>query len=363
MPFDVPTRREIFDQGASDIEVSLPGANPRRPRSVLGVFLTVVSGACHGMWRFLWWITRQFFIDTAEGQFLERWASIWGVARRRATKATGMVDLIGSDGSVIPVGTLLQLSGAGDYEVATSAMIAGGTATAQITAVEGGASGNAAAGARLSLVSPILGVSSEASVADGGLSGGADEEDDESLRRRLLQRIRNPPHGGADFDYERWAEEVAFVRRAFSFPLHAGLGTVGVSFTVNNKPANDPPLPTAEELAQVASYIEAHDEPVTGRRVGRPVTAAVSVFAPQTHPVDFNITLVPDTAEVRAAVEAELRDYILRNQKPGAVLRISNLRAAISASAGEQHHTLNAPAADIQLAATTIPVFNAVTWS
>ena len=58
-----------------------------------------------------------------------------------------------------------------------------------------------------------------------GIAGGADEQSDLLLLQRVLARLRQPPHGGADFDYIRWALEVPGVTRAWVYPLELGAGT------------------------------------------------------------------------------------------------------------------------------------------
>ena len=95
----------------------------------------------------------------------------------------------------------------------------------------------------------------------------------------------------------------------------------------------------------------------------RPVTAQETVAAPVADPLDFAIALTPDTAEVRAAVEAELRDLIAREAEPGGTILISHIREAISIAAGETDHVLASPAGNVTAAAGAIVTMGAVTWS
>ena len=53
-------------------------------------------------------------------------------------------------------------------------------------------------------VSPAV-VDVDAMVTVLTLGGGTDTENDDDLRMRVLQRIRQPPQGGANHDYVRWA--------------------------------------------------------------------------------------------------------------------------------------------------------------
>jgi uncharacterized phage protein gp47/JayE len=68
---------------------------------------------------------------------------------------------------------------------------------------------------RVSLVSNISGVDNTARVQYPGLTGGADQEDDESLRRRILFRYQNPVALFNDNAIEEKALEVPGVTRVF----------------------------------------------------------------------------------------------------------------------------------------------------
>ena len=79
----------------------------------------------------------------------------------------------------------------------------------------------------------------------------------------------------------------------------------------------------------------------------RPVTAHLYVYAPEIKPVNIKISgLLPDDAEVRAAVQQELRDLFAREGAPGQRIYLSHIRAAISAALGEEDHTVVLPTSD-----------------
>lgn len=349
MAFQRPTLNEIIERTFADLtsRLALQGALLRR--SVVGVLARVLAGASHMLHGHLEWIARQAIPDTAD-EWLPRWAAIWGITRKDAEFAEGSVTFTGTiGGTVIPAGTVLRRSDGVEYTTQADATIAGGTATATVKASEAGSAGNADAGTTLTLVFPIAGVGSSATVAAGGLTNGSDVESDDDLRARLLARIQQPPHGGAAFDYEQWALEVPGVTRAWVYPLHLGPGTVGVTFVRDDDASI---IPDAAEVAAVQAHIDQK----------RPVTADVYVFAPVADPLNFTIQLNPDTAAVRAAVEAELRDLILREAEPGGTLYLSRIREAISVAAGEFDHVLVSPAADVVSATGHIATFGGITW-
>lgn len=349
MAFTRPDLPALINRAEADIETRLPGADARLRRSNLNVLARVHSGAAHGLYGYLEWISRQVIIDTADGDILERHASIWGVERKAASPAVGNITVTGTNGAIIPADSALARSDGAQYTTDAEATISGGTATIAVTAVEGGQAGNAAAASSLSFDTPIAGVSTSATVDAGGLTGGADIETDDDLRARLLARIQAPPHGGAQHDYVAWALEVAGVTRAWVYPAELGLGTVTVRFVRDDDAS---PIPDAAEVLAMQEYIDSV----------RPVTADVTVAAPIAVPLNFTIDIVPDTATIRAAIEAELRDLLRREAEPGATILLSHIREAISLATGENDHILTAPAANVTHAVGEMATFGTITW-
>lgn len=348
MPFSRPTLKTLIDRAIADINARLPGADARLALSNLNVLAHVHGGGVHGLYGFLEWLARQVMIDTAEVEYLDRWASIWGVVRVPAAAATGSAVLTGTTGTVVATGTLLARSDGVQYLTTGEVTLSGGTATAGVIAVSGGAAGNLSGGT-LSLVTPIAGVDAAAEITIAGLAGGADTETDDGLRTRLLDRIQTPPHGGAQHDYIAWALTVPGVTRAWVYPGELGLGTVTVRFVRDNDASL---IPDAGEVQAVQDYIDSV----------RPVTADVIVAAPVAVPLNFTIDITPDTAATRAAVEAELRDLLLRESEPGATILLSHIREAISLAVGENDHILTVPSANVTPAVGAMATFGVITW-
>ena len=350
MPFQRPTLVELKERAGADLDSRLEGSDARLRRANTSVLATVHAGAVHGLYGYLDFIARQVMIDQAEAEYLERHASIWGITRKAAAAATGSVSAAGTTGAVIPAGTVVQRSDGAEFTTDADAVLVAGAATATITASEAGVAGNTPAGSSLTLVSPIAGVNSAMVVAAGGLTGGADIEPDESLRERLLLRIQEPPHGGAAHDYVAWALEVAAVTRAWCYPGHLGLGTVGVTFVCDDQDGGIIPAPAT--VAEVQAHIDEL----------RPMTADVTVFAPVAVPLAITIQLTPNTAAAQAAVQAELADMITRDAVPGGAILISHVREAISLAGGETNHVLVSPVADITHATGEIATLGVITW-
>lgn len=356
MAWQRPTLPTLINRVLADVQSKLEDTTPLLRRSNLNVLGKVVAACTHGLYGYLDWIAKQVIYDTAEGSILNRWASIWlSTPRVAAAYATGTITVTGSNGTLVPAGTVFIRADGIEYETDADGTIVAGTVSINVTAAEAGQAGNAEAGVTLNISSPIAGINATATVAAGGLVSGADEETDEQVRERLRDRIQQPPHGGAKHDYITWAKEVAGVTRAWCSPQELGAGTVSVRFVRDND-ANL--IPDAGEVAAVQAYIDER----------RPVTADVTVAAPIPVDLDFEIDLLDnDTADIRAAVEAELRDLLLREAEPelgsgeGTIL-LSHIREAISIANGEKDHTLTSPTANVTHTLGQMAVFGSITW-
>lgn len=348
--FTRPTLTQIQEGIRDDINTRLIGAESRLRRSTLGVLAAVFAGSVHLLYGFISFIAKNVMIDTAQTAWLERHASIWGVTRKASAFASGTATVTGTDGTVLPTGAELQRADGVLFTVDTDGTIAGGTATVEISAQAAGTDGNTDAATKLNLVSPVVGLNTELTVAGTGVSGGVETESDDGLRARLLLRIQETPHGGVETDYEQWALEVSGVTRAWAFPNELGMGTVTVRFVMDDRAGTI--IPDAGEIATVQTYIDTK----------RPVTATTTVVAPVLVPLAFTINVSPDTAAIRAAITAQLTDVLFRDGAPGDTIFLSRIEEAISLAAGEFHHTMTVPAANVTHTAGEMPSLGTITW-
>lgn len=309
------------------------------------VYARVFAGALHGLYAYADWIAKQIIWDTCDDDILDRIATMWlEVPRKPAAAATGTAAFVLAVGVVVPAGTVLQAFDGVQFQ--TTADTSGGSAP--IVAVLAGADGNRAAGQALSLVSPVPGAQTQATASE--ISGGSDVESTSSLRARLIARVQTPPDGGSQSDYVTWALEVPGVTRAWCAPLELGAGTVTLRFVRDNDAGSI--IPDAPEVATVQDYVDGK----------RPATAELYVVAPVADTLNFSIVIAPVSVAVKAAVEAELRDLLLREAAPGVTLLISHIREAVSLAAGETDHTVVLPAGNVTPAVGHMPVFGVITW-
>jgi uncharacterized phage protein gp47/JayE len=343
-----PPRSDLIVRARSDINARVTGADSRLRRSFLSAMAAMHAGGMDGLYAYLDYIADQVMPDSADSAHLERWASIWRVARKTATAAIGSaISAASVDTTPVAAGTLLQRGDGLTYATAADAVVAGGTVTVAIVAQTIGQIGGALAGVQLELVSPIAGVVGPFTVvAD---MEAADAELDPQLLGRLLARIQDPPKGGGPGDYVGWALEVPGVTRAWEYPLRMGLGTVGVAFVFD---ARVNILPLLGDVAAMQVWLDTLD----------PVTADVTAFAVTSLAVDFTINIVPDTAATRAAVTAELVALFARESAPETTVLRSHYDQAVGIAAGVTDYTVSVPAANVVPAAGQLPVLGAITW-
>lgn len=362
MAFNRPTLSDLITRVEGDLRSGL-GIITLLRRSFLSVIARVLAGLSHLLFGYLKYIEKQAFPDTAEDEYLLRWAGIWGVLQKAATYQKVTCSVIGTAGVVIPVGRTYRRTDGVEYTTDAEVTLTGSGDTISLTAVEPGKAARVNVSDQIAILSPIAGLTSEATVTVIVVDA-EDLETEDSLRARLIDRIQNPPAGGAATDYIQWARAVAGVTRAWVGPQALGPGTV-VVYIVNDD--NNPITPSPALITSVFNYIE----------ILRPVTANVSVVAPALLQINMTIAIKPNTAAVRAAIETELKDLIYRDsalagsyKSPGVLhtgkILLSRINEAISIALNEDDHnliTVNGVApADVVPSTGQLTVLGTITW-
>lgn len=388
MGLRVPTVKEIAARMAATLEAAVlaaaaataaatgvpvdPDAVSRAVRGATGVMamiLRAVALELRSVYAHIAWWVRQWFVDTADDEtIIRRHADIWGIAPRPATRAVGTLTLIGTPGGAMAQGTELVASG-GVTLVSDAAVTIGndGTAAVPVTATTAGVAGNLEAGVRVS-PQPALSFVDRVLVADGGLAGGADAESAQSLQQRTIAHIRQRPHGGAGFDYQRWLADAFAVHAVKVLPDWIGRGSVGVAVAMTDNASVFGRAPNATELEAMLAHLGA-----PGSATGvRPVTAHIVMLAAVSQAQDLTIRLRPDNATTRQAVTEAWHVFLAslgdadddQNDGPiGARIELSRLSEALSAADGEYAHDLIAPVANVQLGDTAYAVPGALTFA
>lgn len=293
---------------------------------------SAVAAAVESLHQHIWWLARQHFPDTADPDYLERQASLYGLARKPAATATGSVTLTGTPTTPVSAGLLLQAANGQQYEVTeNSAIGGGGSVNVTAWALLPGPAANLTPTEVLTIVVPVAGIVSAVVVA---MDGGDIAEENPSLRARLLERMRNAPAGGNTADYVRWATEVAGVGRAWCFGGRRGLGTVDVAIMALDG------LPSTGLVEAVEDYIEEH----------RPVTSDVLVLQPELVTINITATVMlsgVSLASAEAAAATAIAAYV-DQLAPGDTVYLSRLSAAIQDVPGVVEVVITAPIANVE---------------
>jgi uncharacterized phage protein gp47/JayE len=327
----------------------MTGVDAHLRRSIEYILARIWGGMIDGLYGYLHgFVLRQIFPDTADDEYFWRWFTIW-LERQAAVYWRGTYEFTGVDTTAIPEGTVIQRSDGLQYTVDADVAISGTDVIAAITATDPGIDYNNDVGQTLSLASPIVGVDTDGLVQSTTQTGADVEDRDDGLERLLLQ-IRQPPSGGGPGDYVRWALEVSGVTRAWEFPNQSAVGSVSVAFVRDDE---TPITPDAGERTEVFDHIEEL----------RPVTATVEIIELSEVAVPVTLSaLSPNTAAVQAAVTTSLEDLFLREAEPDGTIPLSKFNEAISTAAGEESHTLSAPAADVTADIDEINILGTVTF-
>jgi uncharacterized phage protein gp47/JayE len=190
---------------------------------------------------------------TATGDSLRAICEVYGVAERAASAAAGYVIVRVSSGTAsIPAGFQATAPNGEKYQTTTAAVVSNG-GTVQVQAVNGGEATNLDAGAKLTWDSASIGNLNQVCTVDsGGLEGGTEADTDDTLRRRLLNKLARPGVGGNASQIEQWAEEASSaVQAAYAYAAVRGPGSYDVAITSSGHTR----ALSSAIVSQVAAYI------------------------------------------------------------------------------------------------------------
>lgn len=108
MSFNRPTLSELISRVQTDIKSKLTTAEAALRHAMLKVLGAVLAAVAHGLYGNLAWLAKQLFPDTAESEYLARYAAARGVSKKGATAATAKATATGTDDQGIGVDTEVQ---------------------------------------------------------------------------------------------------------------------------------------------------------------------------------------------------------------------------------------------------------------
>lgn len=291
------------------------------------------------------------FVSTATGEDLDLAGADNGLPRKAATYSQVLVRVSGLEDQVVSSSVKISYSDVVFTAIEAKTIPAAGYVDVIFKCNTAGTVGNVAEGTVFSFDGNYYGLTSAVAVSKG--VGGADREDDESYRERILYKIQNEASSGNEAHYKLWAESVDGVASAKIVPLWNGNGTVKVLISTPDKST-----PTQTLIDEVAAYIE------TQKPIGATVTVDsieyvnINVVATVTLSDIGSISNV--TEEFNAALAQYLSTYGLTTVS---YLRIADLLLQCTGVLDVQSYTLNGGVQSITLTSTQMPRVGVTTIS
>ena len=314
--------------------------------SELSVRFYAVAAQLFGLYRQVEWTQQQCFPQTATGGSLDLHAATRSISRKKAVKASGTVRFFaGEDRSadaVIPVGTVCMTAEGLRYMTTQAGVIPMGETQIDlpVEAAEPGAAHNVAAGRIIYLALPPSGVT--ACTNPEPMTGGQDEEDDESLRQRVLDTYSRLSNGANAAFYQQAAMSFDGIAAATVLPRNRGAGTVDVVVTSHSG------IPDDELLEEIRAYFEQIREIAVDVSVSAPTEAAVNISAVLTAKNGYTFEEISQS--VRNAVESRFTGRLL-----GCPVLQAELTALIFGVEGVANCAVTVEGGDLTVDSVTLP--------
>lgn len=274
----------------------IPDTMDKRQGSIIYDALAPACYELAGFYLELYEAYNSVFIDTAEGEFLDRRAAERGITRKAATPAYKRLDLKDSEGKEMsaPIGSRFSAVNSDEMIIyATTAPYVEHEAEvpgAYVTVCETpGTIGNSYMGSMLP-ISNISGLGS--AILSTLVTPGQDEEGDDEMRDRYKSNIMSLAYGGNRQDYINWVTGISGVGAVQVYPTWDGGGTVKVSVVTSEYAAAEEPF-----LEQIKTKLD--PEPNEGDGDGlSPIGHTVTVVTATevTVNVTAEVMLVPESS-------------------------------------------------------------------
>ena len=300
------------------------------------------------------WVLDQSFPQTAQGTYLDYHAETRGITRGAAEKAAGVIRFAAADkvtaACPIEKGTVCMTAEGVRFETTEDAAIAVGSQWADVPAqaVEAGAGGNVIAGTVTLLSAMPVGVVQCTNPT--AFSGGCDAESDEALRGRVLASYQRLPNGANAAYYEQEAMRYPGVAAAKAVGRARGIGTVNVVI------ATHAGVPDAALLAAVETDLQKKREIAVDVTVLAPAVETVAVTAALKAAPGYTF------AEAKAGAQSAL-EALFTGELLGKSVTTARLLTLLCGVEGVENVHLTAPAADVAVGSTELPMLGTVTIS
>jgi uncharacterized phage protein gp47/JayE len=328
MSLSTPTTADLSTALLAQLESTLGQAIPLLPKSFLHVLANTVAGFTIILYKYSGFIFLQIFVKTATiaevnvgGRLispLTEYGRLIGEGDPKpAVQAQYDVDIV-VENQVGQLESGTQLLGENNGvtytlvgAVALDAPTVNGVVRAAFDQSGGNGSGvigNLQVGNVINFANPLANVARAATITAQTIEG-ADQEDSEVYRARVLERFKKRPQGGALVDYEHWGEGVTGVQTIYPY---TGAVAGEVDIYVESSVDTDG-IPSAGLLLQVLDAVILDDGGLASRR---PANAYPNVYAITRTGFDVKVTglTVDDPATAQADIQAAVLEFFLESE-------------------------------------------------
>lgn len=220
---------------------NLSNTEDKTPNSFSYDILSAAAIVFEDFQRVILELFKKFDVMNLEDEELDaRVLQIAGIKRKQATQSVGEVTITGLPKTVIPKETVF-LAGSLEFRIDRDYIIPDtGNITVKVKSVGYGGDANVLPNAIDKSNPQIIGVDNISNAKE--INNGYDQETDDDLRERYLEKLLHPPKAGNPAHYKLWATEVDGIWNAKVFRTWQGGGTVKVVVIGLNRKAVGPDL-------------------------------------------------------------------------------------------------------------------------
>lgn len=334
-----PSLKELIQRVKTSLVYKTGQDNP-----AIDALASAIAGASFGQYSYQDYLFQQINPETANEDWLYIWAARVDMERIVALPANGTVLFDQVEGVVsIPAGVILKTADDKEYTVTQTINSA---QPVPVQSVEQGATFNLATGSSLYLVTAVTGLNPN-SITSNELSGGADIEDLEHWRDRIVSAFNQRQAVGTAEDYQAWSKtahpDIDYAWTLDNTPI---LGNVTVY--IGQRKTSPIVSDGTKKIAQ--DYID------SVRLAG----CHVYVQHPTTKPIDIAINGVADLA-VRDQIVIALQEFI--NDRLGLRTDITPSEIMLAITPITVSFGLTAPASIQTLANNELFTLGNITWA
>lgn len=327
------TTAELSQNILTQLEASLAQDLPFLPRTFSHVLAKALAGVFILLYKYVNAGTLQYFVQTASARDTEVngktinpltfWGRLLGAGDPTgATQAEMTLDVTVTN----PTGTLPQftqlVNADNGITYLTTAAVALNTSPISVTVRASadqaggngaGAQGNLQPGAQLNFVNAQPNIGPTATVTTQVITG-ANAENSEIYRQRVLDYFQKRPQGGAPADYELWGEEVAGIVNVYVYK--SGTYPNQVDLYCEATPASSGSADGFPTTAQLEAVRDATQLNVNGKATRRPLGALVNTYSILREAYSAQVVnlQVDDPVTVQADIATALTAYFARRE-------------------------------------------------